>query len=57
VGQFRRKTTVTEERERRPRCAEPVPEGADVCAICGVDLRPLRPSSLVGQEEKARTTV
>lgn len=52
---FRRKTTVFEDRERCPRCAEPVPEGASGCAMCGLDLRPLRPSSRVGQEEKART--
>jgi hypothetical protein len=55
VRLFRRKTTVFEDRERCPRCAEPVPEGASGCAMCGLDLRPLRPSSRVGQEEKART--
>lgn len=38
---FRRKTTTEQEGERCPRCLERVPEGADECLMCGVDLRPL----------------
>jgi hypothetical protein len=41
---FRRKPTVDDAGERCPRCSERVPEGADECAMCGVDLRPLRSS-------------
>lgn len=40
---FRRKETVEEEPERCPVCRERVPEGADECAMCGTDLKPLRP--------------
>ena len=39
---FRRKATSEDEGERCPRCRERVPEGADECLMCGVDLRPLR---------------
>ena len=42
MGLFRRKTTIEDDRERCPQCGERVPEGADECAMCGVDLRPLR---------------
>jgi hypothetical protein len=38
---FRRKATSEDEGERCPRCRERVPEGADECLMCGVDLRPL----------------
>jgi hypothetical protein len=52
---FRRKTTIENEGERCPRCAEKVLEGANECAMCGVDLRPLRSSSPVAQMKQART--
>ena len=42
---FRRKATSEDEGERCPRCSERVPEGADRCLMCGVDLRPLRQGS------------
>ena len=42
---FRRKATSEYEGERCPRCSERVPEGADRCLMCGVDLRPLRQGS------------
>jgi rRNA maturation endonuclease Nob1 len=41
---FRRKN-VEVERERCPLCRERVPEHADECAMCGADLRSMRPSS------------
>ena len=42
MGLFRRKTIVEDEGDRCPRCTERVPEGAGECAMCGLDLRPLR---------------
>jgi hypothetical protein len=42
---FRRKAITEHEGERCPRCRERVPEGADECLMCGVDLRPLRGES------------
>jgi len=39
---FRRRATSEEEGERCPRCRERVPEGADECHMCGLDLRPVR---------------
>jgi hypothetical protein len=54
---FRRKTTIEDHRERCPHCAERVPDGANDCSMCGVDLRPLRSSSRTAQveEEEAQT--
>jgi rRNA maturation endonuclease Nob1 len=48
VGLFRRKPKIEEEPERCPVCTERVPDGADECAMCGADLRPMRPM----QEDK-----
>ena len=42
MGLFRRKKTDVHDAERCPRCREPLPEAVDQCAMCGVDLRPLR---------------
>jgi hypothetical protein len=50
---FRRKAMIQDEGERCPRCAERVPEGANECAMCGVDLRPLRSPSPGQQSEQA----
>jgi hypothetical protein len=44
MGLFRRKATVEEAPERCPVCRERLPDDADECAMCGVDLKPLRPS-------------
>ena len=41
---FRRKPTENEP-ERCPLCSERVPDEATECAMCGADLRPLRPRS------------
>jgi hypothetical protein len=49
---FRRKTTIEDDGERCPHCAERVPEGADECAMCGVDLRPLRSSDYLTRTER-----
>ena len=57
MGLFRRKAMIEDEAERCPRCAERVPEGADECAMCGMDLRPLRspsPGPQVNQAPSAR---
>jgi hypothetical protein len=51
VGLFRRKTKTEDESQRCPRCRERVPEGADECVMCGVDLRPLRRGSSDRQGE------
>ena len=45
MGLFRRKPKVEAEPERCPLCAERVPDGADECAMCGADLKALRPRS------------
>jgi hypothetical protein len=50
---FRRKAMIQDEGERCPRCAERVPEGANECAMCGVDLRPVRSPSPGQQAEQA----
>jgi hypothetical protein len=42
---FRRRAIIETDDERCPRCAEKVPEGATQCAMCGLDLRPLRSSA------------
>lgn len=42
---FRRKPKVEDEPERCPLCNERVPDGADECAMCGADLKALRPPS------------
>jgi hypothetical protein len=39
------KANVEVEPERCPVCRERVPENADECAMCGADLRSLRPWS------------
>ena len=39
--------------ERCPRCHEPVPDGAAVCKMCGVDLQRLRDAPS-GEEPEAR---
>jgi hypothetical protein len=41
MGLFRRRKSEEEAEERCPRCNEPVPDGAEECMMCGVDLRPL----------------
>jgi hypothetical protein len=41
---FRRRATVQDEPERCPVCRERLPDDADECAMCGADLKPLRPS-------------
>jgi hypothetical protein len=56
MGLFRRKTTTEDDGERCPRCAERVPDGANECAMCGIDLRPLRSSTRVTEEAKARAS-
>src|SRR5215204_2154895 len=57
---FRRKATVEDEPERCPVCRERLPDDAHECAMCGADLKPLRPSyeRRVGQpvERDQRTT-
>jgi hypothetical protein len=40
---FRRRATVEDEPERCPVCRERLPDNADECAMCGADLKPLRP--------------
>ncbi len=53
MGLFRRKATIEDDRERCPQCLERVPEGADACAMCGVDLRPLRSTAAQTPTERA----
>jgi hypothetical protein len=53
MGLFRRTANVEVEPERCPLCRERVPEGADECAMCGADLRALRPWSERGAGEPA----
>jgi predicted amidophosphoribosyltransferase len=50
---FRRKPSVEVEPERCPLCRERVPEDADLCAMCGADLRSLRQQSERGVSEPA----
>ena len=45
MGLFRRKREVEEEPERCPVCTERLPDDADECAMCGANLKALRPSS------------
>ena len=45
MGLFRSKASAEVEPERCPVCRERVPEHADECAMCGADLRSLRPWS------------
>lgn len=42
MGLFRRKPSSDEREDRCPHCAEPLPEDALECMMCGNDLRPLR---------------
>jgi rRNA maturation endonuclease Nob1 len=51
---FLRRKNVEEEPERCPLCRERVPEHADECAMCGADLRSLRPSWEREMSEPAR---
>jgi hypothetical protein len=51
---FRRKAGSEHEGERCPRCRERVPRGADLCQMCGVDLRPFRGDAL---DEKSKAPV
>ena len=51
MGLFRRNPKVEAEPERCPLCNERVPDGADECAMCGADLKPLRPWS--GDRDRA----
>ena len=53
MGLFRNKEIIDEESERCPRCAERVPEGASDCAMCGMDLRPLRSTPAGPQVEQS----
>jgi hypothetical protein len=53
MGLFRRKN-VEVEPERCPLCRERVPEHATECAMCGADLRSLRPWAEGGVGEPAR---
>lgn len=48
---FRSKANVEVEPERCPVCTERVPEHAEQCAMCGADLRSLRPWSERGARE------
>ena len=57
MGLFRRKTTVEDEGDRCPRCTERVPEGAGECAMCGLDLRPLRALAVGPKVEAARPAI
>jgi hypothetical protein len=45
MGLFRRKPKVEDDAERCPLCTERLPDGADQCAMCGADLKALRPRS------------
>jgi predicted amidophosphoribosyltransferase len=45
---FNRKRRDLEDEERCPNCGEPVPDEADLCVMCGVDLRPLRSAREAG---------
>ena len=51
---FRSKANVEVEPERCPVCRERVPEDADECAMCGADLRSLRPWSERGAGEPVK---
>ena len=42
---FPRKHKVEDEPERCPMCTERLPDDADQCAMCGANLKALRPSS------------
>jgi rRNA maturation endonuclease Nob1 len=44
MGLFRRKQKVEDEPERCPVCTERLPDDADECAMCGANLKALRPS-------------
>lgn len=51
---FRRKPISLDDSPRCPRCTEKVPEGASECAMCGVDLRPLRPGAGPARADQVR---
>jgi hypothetical protein len=51
---FRRKPNDEMEPERCPLCRERVPEDEDECAMCGADLRSLRPPLERGVAEPVR---
>jgi ribosomal protein L40E len=42
---FRRKVSTNEEPDRCPLCGERLPDDAEECAMCGADLKALRPWS------------
>jgi rRNA maturation endonuclease Nob1 len=44
MGLFRPKHKIEDGPERCPVCTERLPEDADRCAMCGADLKALRPS-------------
>lgn len=52
MGLFRRKATAEVEPDRCPLCNERVPDGAEECAMCGADLKVIRPWS----DERQGTT-
>jgi rRNA maturation endonuclease Nob1 len=55
MGLFRRKQKVEDESERCPVCTERLPDDADECAMCGANLKALRPSSKSGAGRTAKT--
>ena len=44
MGLFRRQKKIEHEGEECPRCGERIAEGADECAMCGLDLKPFLPA-------------
>jgi rRNA maturation endonuclease Nob1 len=55
MGLFRREPKFEDEPERCPVCTERLPDDADECAMCGADLKALRPRSkarVVGPVER-----
>ena len=55
MGLFRHKPKFEDEPERCPVCTERLPDDADECAMCGADLKALRPWSkarVVGPVER-----
>jgi len=51
---FGRKRRNYEVQERCPQCGEPVPDHAVECVMCGVDLRPLRPTAVASRSSRAQ---
>jgi hypothetical protein len=48
MGLFQRKPKFEDEPVRCPVCTERLPDDADECAMCGADLKALRPWSKAG---------